>query len=95
MESKLTLSLVQQCQSARRGASHVWAVYLSSSLLLVAWIAALVYFKVVDSMGDKKKNWDLWSWSCHKRSTKDGDVAWNALCIENVRLNPESDIPLM
>jgi hypothetical protein len=57
-------------------------------LLLAAWIAALVYFKVVDSMGDKKKNWDLWSWSCHKRSTKDGDVAWNALCIENVRADP-------
>ncbi|KIW22955.1 hypothetical protein, variant [Cladophialophora immunda] len=76
-------SLCGCCQSARRGASHVWAVYLSSSLLLSAWIAALVYFKVVDSMGDKKKNWDLWSWSCHKRSTKDGDVAWNALCIEN------------
>jgi hypothetical protein len=55
--------------------------------MVAAWIGAVVYFKIVDSMGDKKKGWDLWSWSCHKRTTKDGGVAWNALCIENVCLS--------
>lgn len=93
IKTNLIARSTKQCQSVRRGAPHVWTVYLSSNLLLAAWIAALVYFKVVDSMGDKKTNWDLWSWSCHKRSTKGGEVAWSALCVENVRPNPESNMP--
>jgi hypothetical protein len=85
----------QQCQSARKGAIHVWAVYLSSILMLAAWIAAAVYFKIVDSAGAKKKNWDLWSWTCRKRAEKDGDVAWNALCVENVSRIHSLVSPLM
>ncbi|OAP55712.1 hypothetical protein AYL99_09864 [Fonsecaea erecta] len=76
-------SLCGCCASARKGASHVWAVYVSSTIMLLVWIAAVIQFKIVDNMGSKKTKWDIWSWTCYKHSTKDGAVAWNALCVEN------------
>ncbi|KIW21666.1 hypothetical protein PV08_02246 [Exophiala spinifera] len=88
-------SLCGCCQSARSGAIYIWSVYLSSSLLLAAWIAALAYFRAIDSMGDKKTSWDIWSWSCNKRSAKGDAVTWNALCVKNVRSNSKSDFILI
>ncbi|KAJ9608776.1 hypothetical protein H2200_006547 [Cladophialophora chaetospira] len=76
------LALCACCRSVRESIWHTWLTFLSSFLLVAAWSAALVYFKIVDSQGNKKKHWDLWSWTCHCRS-QHGKVPWSALCIEN------------
>lgn len=67
---------------------HIWSVYLTSALLVATWIAALVYFKVVDSQGNKKTHWDIWSWSCRRKgshiSSHHGKIPFDSLCVENV-----------
>jgi hypothetical protein len=55
-------------------------------MLIAAWSVAVVYFKIVDSKGANKKHWDIWSWSCYRRTHNPslGKISWEALCIESV-----------
>jgi hypothetical protein len=77
-----------QCRSLRESSWHPWSVYLSSTILVAAWVGGAAYFKAMDSMADKKSHWDIWSWSCHQRNkriiTHHGRIPFNTLCIENV-----------
>ncbi len=75
----------------RESRVHALSVYLSSALVVAAWVAALVYFKVVDSQGEKKGHWDLWSWTCNRKSQR-GNIPWAAMCIENVSLKYPASI---
>lgn len=86
-------SWILQCISIRQSVVHTWGAYLSSILLILAWLAAVIYFKLVGSAGKDKKNWDIWSWSCHPKETTDVHIPWKALCVENVRLMAVGSFP--
>ncbi|KIV92140.1 hypothetical protein PV10_06602 [Exophiala mesophila] len=76
-------TLCSCCISIRQSVVHTWGAYLSSIVLIMAWLAAVVYFKVVGNAGKSKKNWDIWTWSCHPKETSDAHIPWKGLCVEN------------
>ncbi|KAJ9614015.1 hypothetical protein H2200_002151 [Cladophialophora chaetospira] len=70
------------CLVDRHGSQvHAVGVYISSAILIAFWVAAMVYFKLANYKGKDKKQWDIWTWSCHERHVK-GKIGWKALCVE-------------
>jgi hypothetical protein len=63
---------------------HTVGVFISSAILILFWIAAMIYFKLAITKDKSKAMWDIWTWSCHERSVK-GEIPWNILCILQVR----------
>ncbi|EWC45498.1 hypothetical protein DRE_00897 [Drechslerella stenobrocha 248] len=75
------ISLCTWLDRIRYGMWHIGSVYCSSAVSIAAWIGALVYFRVANSQGTARSNWDIWSYTCYNKS-RIGSVPWAALCIE-------------
>ncbi|UKZ76792.1 hypothetical protein TrVFT333_004504 [Trichoderma virens FT-333] len=76
-------SLITLC-GGTRALRHIklypWVVALTSIFSIVAWIAAVVYYKVDNARG--KKHWDIWSWSCTHETWNSSKVSFEPLCVE-------------
>ncbi|KAH7246777.1 hypothetical protein BKA59DRAFT_455805 [Fusarium tricinctum] len=77
------LTHVGPFRGLRQARWHSIATYFSSSVLIVVWIGGLVYFKLADTMATKKSIWDIWSWSCKRKSAKNPDIPWATMCTTN------------
>ncbi|RFU79997.1 hypothetical protein TARUN_2219 [Trichoderma arundinaceum] len=76
-------SLITLCggvRALRQNKLYPWVVVLLSTFSIVAWIAAVVYYKVDNTRG--KKHWDIWSWSCTHETWKGSKVSFEPLCVE-------------
>ncbi|KAL7930770.1 hypothetical protein V8C35DRAFT_329999 [Trichoderma chlorosporum] len=76
-------SLITWCGGARalrQTKLYPWIVALASTFSIIAWIAAVVYYKVDNARG--KKHWDIWSWSCTHETWDSSKVSFEPLCVE-------------
>ncbi|KAL6806404.1 hypothetical protein GGI42DRAFT_352221 [Trichoderma sp. SZMC 28013] len=74
------LTLCGGLRTLRQNKLYPWAVALTSIFSIVAWIAAVVYYKVDNARG--KKHWDIWSWSCSHETWNASKVSFEPLCVE-------------
>ncbi|OAL42863.1 hypothetical protein IQ07DRAFT_650622 [Pyrenochaeta sp. DS3sAY3a] len=76
LTSHLCVCLIKRHDSRQ----HTVGVFISSAILILFWIAAMIYFKLAITKDKSKAMWDIWTWSCHERAVK-GEIPWNILCI--------------
>ncbi|KAJ4030269.1 hypothetical protein NW761_011938 [Fusarium oxysporum] len=78
------LTHVAPFREIRQARWHSIATYCSSSVLILVWIGGLIYFKLANTMAEKKSMWDIWSWSCKRKSADNPDIPWARMCTTNI-----------
>lgn len=78
----LSLLTLCSCWHMHESRWHALSVYFTSAGIIAFWLAAVVYFKVVDSQGPNRDHWDLWSWTCFRKGQR-SSIPWTTLCTEN------------